>query len=243
MATKELELAYKRGNAVLAKKGSVTEVAEALVTEEPALPLTGRPFPELPRTRKLSTSLQRALEEAIDWYGTTNLTERRELTDSELYDLFAEDETLNTVAKQLDLRIKDLREIVRVHLDVRAEEQGRAVARPHVGVEATAREPKGHYLLASPQNAETVEIPGTDKVYSAEFKRGTVTIDADELLRLYDDGEITREEYLAFTRETRVLDENKAGDFINKNPERGMEILKKITRATDPSYSLYLRKA
>jgi hypothetical protein len=243
MATKELELAYQRGKIVLEKKGSVTQVAEALVTEEVELPLTGRPFPELPHVREISTSLERKLNEAIDWYGTVNLTERRELTDAELLDLFTEDEILSTVTKQLDLRIKDLREIVRVHMDVRAEEQGRAVARPHVGVEATPREPKGHYLLASAQNAETVLIPGTDKAYSAEYKRGAVTIDADELLRLYETGKINREEYLAFTRETRVLDETKAGKFINDNPERGMEILKLISKAAAPSYSLYLRKA
>lgn len=243
MATKELELAYQRGKVVLEKKGSVTQVAEALVTEEPELPSTGRPFPDLPKSAALTDAMREELTDVAEFYGRVNLRERRELTDQELLNLYLEDDLLDGVSKRLAERVKALREMIRVHMDVRAEEQGRAVARPHVGVEATPRDPKGHYLLATPQNAETVAIPDTEKVYSAEFKRGAVTIDADELLRLYDTGEITRDEYLAFTRATRVLDENKAGEFISSNPERGLEILKKISRAASPSYSLYIRKA
>lgn len=249
----ELELAVKRGKEVLKKTSNLDTVATAMVSGELTLPeINGalKDFPKLPLEREYTTELDEQVRQVRGVFGRVNPESRRTLSDRELTMVREEHRVLDFVSKALNDRVEDLKEYVRTSIDVSAEEQGIAVPKSKVDTEtgevivaATPRDAKGHYILAKEKNPFKVAINGTGEAYSQEFKKGKVSVDGEKLLDLYEAGEISREEYLAFTRETRVLDEGKAGEFIRKNSERGLEILKKITTQGPPSTQLYVRKA
>jgi hypothetical protein len=245
----ELELAVKRGKDVLKKTDSLNKVAEAMAAVDTPLSDESVEFPALPEPRELSSAVRQAMSMLPDCYGAVNPTDRRTLSEDELTDLYREHEYLREAGAAIASRAKDIREIVLTHMDVRAEVENRAVPRSVVRggktiVPATPRDKDGHYLLATPQNPEQVKVPGTGKAYSAEYRNGKVTVNADDmLLALHEADKISRSEYLAFTREVRVLDERGATDFINDSPERGLEILRDITSHVAPGMNLNVRKA
>lgn len=244
------ELAVLRGREVLKKTSDINTVASALVEDEVAA-AEGKviPFPKLPKPRELTYELSEQLVKVPGVFGRVELDERRTLSEDELTALYEEHQTLDGVVKALAKRIEDLKEYVRTDMDVRAEEDNLAFPKDIVRgkatvAKATPRDRKGHYILAEGKGRPyKVPVKGTDRAYSQEFSQGKVTVDGDKLLDLYEAGEITRDELLAFTRETRVLDESKAGAALRENPERALEILKMITTHEPPSTSLYVREA
>lgn len=244
------EVAVLRGREVLKRTSDINTVASALVEDD--LPATDGqviPFPKLPKPRKVTRELQAQMDRLPGVFGWVELEERRTLSDAELEELRTEHKTLDEVMTALRKRIEDLKEIVRTDMDVRAEEDNIAfpkdiVRKGVVVAKATPRDSKGHYILAKGKGQPyKVPIDGTGEAYSQEFRQGKVTVEGEKLLDLYDAGKITRDELLAFTRETRVLDESKAGAALREDPERALEILRMITTHEPPSTALFVREA
>lgn len=250
MTTMELEPAVvERGRTLLKKKEATLSDVALAVTQDVTEVKDPKPFPAVPKGRTLTEAVRNVLKSVPQVFGSVQMETRRTLSEAELEQVYTEHAVLDTVCKTLKARVEDIKEIVRTHMDVDAEERNLARAKEvHRGgklaAEATPRDSKGHFLLAQETgHPYRIPIPGTDKEYSLEYRAGKVTLDGDALLGMFERGEISREEYLGFTRETRVLDETRATNFIKRNPERGMDILAKITHQEPPSTSLYIRKA
>jgi hypothetical protein len=244
--TAALKPAYAKGRIALRECESLRAVAKVLyqenhpeVSDDKAtglVPLATKPFPAVPKTQDLTDSQKVALARVKDVFNSVTPTTRRALTKEEMASLFAEDMVLREIVEALIVRAEDIKEIVRHHKDVVAEKHEKA------DPESTPRDANGHYIMASKGNPNRTDVMGTDKSYSSEFRAGAITISGGDLTDLFDDGEISRSDYLAFTREARVFDESKATAAILAQPER-LNILERITHRGADGTSLFVRKA
>lgn len=252
MTSTELSPLAKRGELVLKNGGSLKDAAQAMITEAPLVTRPEAiPFPVSAAPVKITDKMLRALEELSENFGSVCPDSRRELTPEELESLCRERLNIDLVLEPMDKRKKAISTIVRHHMDCEAEAKGIAVPRattdPATGaviVPATPRDKQGHYILAS--KGKTYQVPGDeDHVFSEQYSSGKTDFGSatDKLLDMYEAGEITREEYLGFTREVRAYDETKASAFIKNDPERGLKILQDIATHSPASTALYVRKA
>jgi hypothetical protein len=225
---------------------SLSDVADKITAPLPDPPFDeALPFPGLPKRVELTEHQRQSLGMVARVFGSLSLDSRRSLLSEELEDLALEADTLADLEGVLKDRREEIKEIIRVHMDVDAEEQGVAVPRPKLGpaggkvVEATPRDRKGHYLLAEPSKPLEVHVGGFRKGWQQRFTSGSVALSAAALDELYEAGAIDRKEYLACTAEQRSLDEAKLHAFIRKNPVRGLGILRRITRRGPANSALY----
>jgi hypothetical protein len=225
---------------------SLSDVAEKISAPLPDPPLDeALPFPALPKKVELTERQRTSLGLVARLFGSFSLDRRRSLLPEELEDLAVEADTLADLEGVLKDRREEIKEIIRVHMDVDAEERGVAVPRPKLGpaggkvVEATPRDRKGHYLLAGPGTAWEVHVGGFRQGWQQRFTSGSVALSEAALDELYEAGIIDRPEYLACTSQRRSLDEAKLHVFIRKNPVRGLGILRRITRRGPANSALY----
>jgi hypothetical protein len=239
------------GRLVLKKdKFSLKDVADAVV--DPLPDLSGYtetlPFPPLPKAVALTPKVQQALALLPSIFGKVNMTSRTSWTDKEVAKVYAEDDVITTLETALKARKDALREGVRTSMDIRAEEAGIAVPKAvvddkgNVIVAATPRDAAGHYILSSKGKPERLDIVGTNKAYSKEFKAGGVTISEHALNEALKDGSISREDYLSFTKAVRVFDEDKAKAAIIADDSR-LAILRLISSRSGAGTSLFVRDA
>ena len=235
---------------IVSGKFDVQEVAASLTAPPPAPP-ERQPFPPLPGATVLTDEQEKAITALPQVFGFLHLTERRSLSGEELKNLAKEARMLAQAAKAITDRAEEIKEIVRHHSDVAAEEAGVAIPGPKMAddgvtviVPATARDQKGHYLLARPQQPHRIEAPGFSDSWEQRYVSGGVSFAAatQDLKRLHDEEKITRPEFLGFTRAERVFDEDLARSYIRRNPVRGLQVLRAITRQAAPSASLYSPK-
>ena len=217
----------------------LTEVVDALDAERlPAKVATG-PAP-VPTSPEITPDVKRALIDLPKVFGKVIVEERRALTSGEVVSLHSEYKVLKAIGDTLTKRMSVVNENVRSHIDVSLERDG-------LVDESTDRDSSGHYVVASKGNPTTVHVDGTNENFSLEFRSGragTVSISSEALLDLYEAGEISREQYLSLTRETRVFDEHKATDEILKDPSL-MDVVRKASRRTGQTAngtSLFVRK-
>ena len=248
-ATAELEPVLTGALALLtADPNASLEELSALVVTAPAAPLAAeaQPFPDLPRHVVLTPEVRRALVKLADVFNSVEIEKRRSLTQAEIDLLTIEQGILGMIGATMAARMEAVKETIRVHMDVAAEEAGIAVAKDQLGpggeviVKATPRDQKGHYLLAGEKNPHRVQAGPMS--WSQERSAATPAASDGVLQKAYREGEIDRADYLAVTREVRVLDPIRTRDFIRQAPARGLRVLRKITVAGRPSASLYLRK-
>jgi hypothetical protein len=247
----EVQPYIERGKIALRKADATMKDLVLAVTDE--LPISNYvfdiPFPAVAPVRTITEAQTEALKVLPEVFGKVQPGTRRTLKPEEITTLFKEREVLKTIGDLLDGREEDIKTIVRHHMDVDAEERGVAVPKSQVDpatgqviVQATERDQNGHYVLCAPKKPERLNVPGTDQAWSREYRTGGVNDDQGErLLALYEAGDITREDYLAFTREVRVYDPAKAMESIKKNPER-LALLRKISQRTGVSTALFVRK-
>lgn len=225
------EAALKQASVLLYTEGSSTEdILKALVdspTEQVAIP-------RAPKKVELTDEAHRALAVLPAVFGRVQPESARVLTEQEQEALGEEALVLEAILDSLVSRKEAIKEAVRNHLDKAAEEEGDVSA-------DTPKDKNGHYVLGRPRNPWTLRIPGTNKQWSSSYRAGRVSLDGDELLRLYETNEITREQYLEFTREVRVLDENKIWKAVRKSPEK-LGLVKKITKRGLPGSALTISK-
>lgn len=228
---------------------TIGDLLDRLVPQIEELPTEGE-FPELPKPASVTPALKKALRELPAVFGEVKPTARRTLEKDELKKITDEALAISKVTKPLGTRLKAISEIVRTHMDVQAEKDALAIPEPVIRggrtLEPTPRVAAGvakdHYLLAQPEKPYEISVEGYDDTWQARHTKGDASQSHDELLRLYDEEKITREEYLGFTETRRTLSGDKIAAAIKKNPERSLQILAAITTREAPSYSLYAPK-
>jgi hypothetical protein len=226
---------------------TVATLADALAG--PAVPAPeAESFPSPPKPVKDTPQVLSALKDLPALFGSVHADKRRVLTEEELKVVTREHEAISAVTKPLGKRADEIAELIRMHMDVDAEgrgialaaaqQRGGAILRP-----ATQRVPSGiaagHYLLARPEAPYETGVEGFEHSWQQRFVSGKVTKDLSALEQLEQDGTVTRAEYLSFTRETRVLDDEKIAAAIRRAPGRGLQILKAITARGRAGASLY----
>lgn len=231
-AKAELEKIIESGRIALRKDGATAEsVATALVE---AVEYEAAKKVAAPKAIELTPDLLKALSALPGVFGRQQVTEIRQLTEAELKALGEEQLVIEEITKPLTTRREAIKEIVRNHMDEQARAQGKVT-------EDTLVDAKGHLVVAAPKQPEQVEIPGTDTVWSREFRKGSVDIEPSRLLDMYEAGEIDRKTYLAFTREVRVFDEHKAMAAMAKDPSL-LRVFRRLIKRGRPSTALGLRK-
>lgn len=251
--SKDLEVIIERGSYVLRSNpdASLAEIAAAITDEVPtfwAMPGQVVPFPDIPTPVQMTSQMQTDLETLPEVFGKVNLDSRRTLTEDEIVLVYREHEALKDLENALKGRRDNLKAYIRHHLDVAAEEENRAVPADVYDkngdkiVEASPRDPSGFYVLGEKGKPERLNIPGTNQAFSREASSYKAQVSGDRLTELYNAGEISREDYLAFTREVRVFDEEKARKALAKD-RRLLGLLAKITERGGMKSALFVRKA
>lgn len=193
-----------------------------------------------PSSVKITGEVREALVLLPQVFGKTLVEDRRTMTNTEVSDAYTEFKTLRTIAATLKQREEVLKENVRIHMDVAAEQDGDATDRTPVDA-------SGHYILPAPGDPVRLPVDGSNEEFSLEYRsgrKGTVSVSSEALLEAYESGQITRDQYLSLTREVRVFDEEKASQAILKDTSL-LQVVREATRrsgATEPGTSLTLRK-
>lgn len=248
--TEVVPLYVERGRVAIKENKSLEEIAEAVLDETPVtITDVVVPFPALPKPLELTDEHKKALRSLAKVFGQVQKTERGTLTPEEIAAVYEEREVLRTITELLSGREDAIKEYVRHHFDVDAEERGVAVPKAVIDratgtviVEPSPRSKDGHYVLGTKGNPERLPIPGTNMEWSREFRADKPQVEGSRLKELFEAGEISKEEYYAFTREQRVFDADKARESLKKNPAL-LGVLRRISTRTGVGSSLFVRKA
>jgi hypothetical protein len=233
-----------RSQKLALKDAPLSEVAETLLG---GVPVVEAPtdFPELPAPLEATAATRKSFGTLGKIFNKVIMVTRRRMTEAELADLGAEYEDIKNVSALLENRAEQIKEYVRTHQDVEAEEQGLAfpkdvVRNGNILARATERDAKGHYLLAAPKNPSVTEIPGTNGVkFSNQYSSGRTSEDLAYITRAFEAGEIDEAMYKACTRVVRVPDAKKISEYVVKTGDTSL--LSKIVKRGRPSTALYLR--
>lgn len=222
---------------------SLKDIAENLSVEIPQDD-TASDFPSLPNPLTATAEIRQALKVLSTTFNKTVVTDRRTLTPEEVAAIGVEYEAIKAVAKLLGEREEQVKEIVRTHQDVEAEESGLAVPKDvvrggKVVTPATPRDKDGHYLLAAKSEPVDTVIPGTTLRFSTQFSSGRTSEDLGAITRMYENGELTKAEYYAMTEVRRVPTAEKIRAFVLKTGRT--DILGRIVKKGRDGSALYLR--
>ncbi len=232
-----------RANKIALKSAPIEEVAEQLLG---AIPLEEAPtdFPDLPAAITASKEIKDALVTLRRFFNTTTVSDRRTLTEDEKESLGQEYAAIQMTLKLVEKREAQIKEIIRNHQDVEAEEQGKAfpkdvVRNGNIVAKATERDKNGHYILAAPKEPQVTEIPGMTVSFQNQFVTGKIGKDFGAIDRAYAAGEIDDETYRAVTVTKRVPDPDRIRAYVLKTGDAAM--LSMIIKRGLNSSSLYLR--
>lgn len=237
-------VSVSRQQRIALKDATLPQVTEALLGFIPEEEGFGT-FPKLPAPLEATAETRKSFATLGKVFNKVILTARKRMTDEELADLGAEYSDIQRVAKLLKEREDQIKEYIRTHQDVVAEESGLAFPADVIRngqriVTATPRDTKGHYLLAAPQNPEVTEIPGTNGLkFSAQYTSGRTSEDLNYVVRAYEAGEIDEETYKACTVLVRVPDARKIRAHALKTGDTSL--LSKVVKKGRASASMYLR--
>lgn len=224
------------------KDASLAEVTSALST----IPVEDAPtdFPKLPEALTASKEVRDAMNTLAKTFQSVVLDTRRTMTTEELAAIGTEYEALQKVLKVVASREESIKEAIRTHQDVEAEEAGIAfpkdvIHNDNLVAKATERDKNGHYILASKGSPQVTEIPGSTAKFSNQFSSGRVTENVGAIDEMFANGEITEAEYKAMTVVKRVPDKDKIRAFVLKTGR--VSILARLVKRGRNSSALYLR--
>lgn len=230
----ELELAVQRGQLALDQGVKWGELLDAVFNTDVG-EVHSEPFPAVGKHVEITPAFADAIMQLKEVWGSVEPKTRRALNEKEHAALYRERQVLKTIKDTLDARYNAINVIVKHHMDIRAEVEDRA------DPVATPRDTKGHYAIARRGQPERMDIPGSNEQWSREYRSNGAALSPDELLRMYEDEEISREDYLSFTRQARVVDEDKVMRAVVADPRR-LRILYQIGQGKTPVVQLYVRK-
>jgi len=208
---------------------TLSALAEMLAA--PAAPGEVTPA-RLPVPSRLPDAAKAALDRLPEVFSTFTLTEPRPLSAQERADLTREAVTIAEITAPLKDRLEQIKALIEVHLDETAPEGTPLIA---TGKHA------GHALRAEPEQPFEIPVPGFEQPWKQQYTKGGTQPRLELLKRLEEGGLITHDEFLACTSvpETpRQLDEGKIRKLINKDPQRGLEILAAISVTAPPTASI-----
>ncbi|MFE0490187.1 hypothetical protein [Streptomyces griseoaurantiacus] len=237
-ATSEITPVFDFDQAVVALRkdsgASLTDVLAELA-KLPAADPQDRPKPST-AVELVTDGLMKSIKAIPDVFGKIKPGGRRALAAAELASLQAEKDEIDTAIKALTKRKDEIHAMVSVHFDVLAEKQKRVD-------EGTPQDKKGHYLIARPGDPETAPVKGSGRYFTRERSSDKAALSHERLLALYEEGKITRAEYLAFTATQRDIDQEKVRRQLlsRTRRQRTQEILDEITVVTPGRLSINLR--
>ena len=210
---------------------SMSDLLKALAPHAVA---EGKPSTPTPAAAVISDDERKALAKVVEVFGQVCPTEKRALLSTEVDALIEEKQCLDTVKKMATNRLSDgIRTIVFNHFDTEVEAEE--------GFDADeAERDKTGFLLT---NAEARGTGNTGKRFTREVSEGAPTLDVEGLKALAEDPEFeefTHKDFLAMTRQVRVVDEHRVMEVLKKKPT----LVTAIARATKPgkkTVSLNLR--
>jgi len=222
---------------------SLKDIAEGLSVEIPQEE-AGSDFPTLPTPLTATTEIRQALKVLSSTFNKVTVTDRRTMRPEEIGSIGVEMEAIKAVGKLLSEREEILKEYVKTHQDVDAEEQGLAVPKDvvrggKVVTPATPRDKDGHYILAAKGEPVDTEIPGTTLRFSTQFSSGRTSENLGAITEMYEAGELTKEEYYAMTEVRRVPTAEKIRAFVLKTGR--VELLSRTVKKGRDGSALYLR--
>lgn len=184
-----------------------------------------------------------AMKHLLDVFGKVVPTERRALEDSEIGSLIDERLTLDTIKDMVETRIGHIRTTALNHMDVVKERDNDG--KPFLddeGYYTVLVDKDGHYI---PDDKVQVGVPNMEKVFSWERRNASPDIDLAALQILADDPhvpEITHDDWLAMTEQTRVFSEHKAMLHLKKHPKL-LAVLDRVAKSGTAGGSFNMRKA
>lgn len=216
--------------AALAKvKATVTDVLNAAKPVKDVVSLAETPIPQ-------SAALNEDAEEALSQVGKL-LSElelpdrRRMLTPAELETLTRTYMAWDKASKGLGRSRDQIKAAIFNHFDAVAAHDGK------IDLD-TQHTSEGWAIVADKTSAI---VQGLDVKLTREVAGGKTELDLDRLNDLVEDEVIAREDFLAMTRQVRVVDEARALEWLRKNPQRA-HLLLEGTKTGSARASLYLRK-
>jgi hypothetical protein len=220
-------------------KDVATELLGEIPQEE-----AGTDFPGLPKALTATAEIRSALKVLSSTFNKVTVAERRTMKPEEIGSIGVEMEAIKAVGKLLGEREEALKEYVKTHQDVEAEEQGRAFPKDVVRggktiAEATSRDKDGHYILAAKGEAVDTEIPGTTLRFSMQLSSGRTTENLGAIAEMFENGEIDEAAYKAMTVVRRVPTAEKVRAYVLKTGRT--DILGKIVKKGRDGSALYLR--
>ena len=241
MTTAEL-VPITRTQKIALREKPLKEVAETLTV----IPIAEAPegFPEVPAPIEAGKEVRDALKTLTQLFGKVAVETRRTLTEEELAQVGPELEAIQKVKKLLGMREEAIKEYVRNHQDVAAEEAGLAFPKDvfrngNLVAHATPRDANGHYLLSEKGKPVDTPIPGTLLRFSNQFTSGKTTEDLNRLTEAYENGEISEEVWKQLTEVRRVPTAEKIKSYVLKTGETWP--LTRILKKGRDSSAMYLR--
>lgn len=218
---------------VLAKADVTLTEALDVVAPIPAAPVSTTPLagnPELPDEAEQAVlrlpSILRDLRDSLP-------SEWRQLTEDELYEIVVAYIDLTTTYKAVDAARRNLKKAIFNHFDAKALQDGRIRT-------DTPRTGEGWAVL--PDDVSGV-VDGLDQKVVREVSGGKPTVTEESLKRAIatPGSGLTHEDYLAMTRQTREIDQDRVMRWIRDNPRRAQESLKLAITRTRADARLALR--
>ncbi|MDQ1041423.1 hypothetical protein QFZ75_007925 [Streptomyces sp. V3I8] len=191
---------------------------------------------------QLNAQMAHSIEALPQVFGKTPLpATRRTLRKNELAAFTDEKEEIVTAKAALTKREEQITRAVSTHFDVVAEREGRA------SIDKTPVDKNGHYLIGGSGKGTRMEapVPGREKFFVRERSQDRSELNFEMLFDLYEQGRVSRAEFLYYTKEVRyrVLDGAKfsKGLLSRARRSRTQEIMTMISRVTYGTLSIKLR--
>ena len=221
-----------RGRIALKEGGDLKTIAAAMLDPGALAPVESTPT--APAPMKLTDEFGDNLVRLPAVFGKVQPHRLGKLTEEQVVKLHDEYGVLKTVLDTLKTREAGIKTIVRGHMAAEAAEDEKVT-------EDTEYDKHGFPVIARKGAPQRSAVPGTNQVFSLEFRAGSPEIMEDRLLELYETGQIDRKTYLSFTREVRVFDEERALKAIQDDPEL-LELLRQITRRSRVGTNFHVRQ-
>lgn len=209
-------------------KATVADVLAAARPEAGTVELATTPIPKDPG---LNEDAWDAVEKLAGHLAETKLPDkRRMLTEPELEQLTRLYGELQTGMKGFERARAQIKAAVFNHFDAVAAHDGKITDETHFTKEG----------WAAVEDKTSALVEGLDKVFTREVSGGKVTLPLDGLRGLVEDEKLGQADFLAMTRQIRVVDEGRVMAWLRQNPDRA-EIIAEATALSKGTASFWLR--
>lgn len=210
-------------------KATVTDVLNAAKPQKDLVTLAETPIPQ---SAALNEDAEEAVSKVAKLLSELDLPDRRRmLTKDELETLTRTYIEWDKASKGLDRSRDQIKAAIFNHFDAVAAHDGK--------IDLDTQHTKEGWAIV--EDKASAAVPGLDFKLTREVAGGKTELDLDRLRDLVEDEIISQEDFLALTRQIRVVDENRALEWLRKNPERA-HLLLEGTKTGSARASMYLRK-